>query len=225
MQNKIPHVNVIIATPGHSMLPGYLKSLLKTTYFLTVNNISWTYVSEYSSLVAHAREKTIGGAGQEDRNARAPLNGEVTYDKIIWIDSDIAWDVEDFMRLYNAKEDVISGCYLMENGEVTVYPKALQCGVSMQTILALKNPFEVRGVGFGFLSVRSGVFEKLERPWFSQIEVEVKNPETGEFEYKFPLMGEDLSWCEKVNRMGVKIWVDPLVRVTHHKQIKLEWPK
>ena len=91
--------------------------------------------------------------------------------------------------------------------------------------MKLKKPFTVRGVGFGFLAVKQGVFEKIKRPWFSQISVEIENEETGEIEEQFPLMGEDLSWCEKVHRMGIPIWVDPLVRVTHHKQMVLEWPK
>jgi hypothetical protein len=225
VSNQIPHFNVVIATPGFSMLPGYVKSLVLTTNYLTQKGISWNYLSEYSSLVAHAREKTIAGPGAMDKGDSRPGQGAFTYDKIIWIDSDIAWDFEDFMRIYDAKEDIVSGCYLMENGEVTVYPQALQAGMSMQAIMALKSRFTVRGVGFGFLAVRSGVFEKMARPWFSQIEVEIENPDTGEIEYKFPLMGEDLSWCEKAHRIGFDIWVDPLVRVTHHKQIKLEWPR
>jgi hypothetical protein len=54
--------------------------------------------------------------------------------------------------------------------------------------------------------------------------VTIQNPETGQDEYKFPLMGEDLSWCEKVHQMGIDIWVDPLVRVGHQKTVKLRWP-
>jgi GT2 family glycosyltransferase len=97
--------------------------------------------------------------------------------------------------------------------------------MTKEEIMSRKKPFAVRGVGFGFLAVKQGIFEKIKRPWFSQTEVEVINEETGAVEYKFPLMGEDLSWCEKVHRMGVTIWVDPLVRVNHHKQVKIEWPK
>lgn len=225
MEQQIPHFNVVIATPGSSLLPNYVKSLLQTVSHLSQNGLSWLFTSEYSSLVAHAREKTIGGPAEQNRNDSRPYGGQFTYDKIIWIDSDIAWEPQDFMRLYNAKEDVISGCYMMENGEVTVYPKQMQAGLSVQAIMALKSKFVVQGVGFGFLAVRYGVFEKIERPWFSQTYVDIVDEETGEVERKFPLMGEDLSWCQKVTQMGVEIWVDPLVRVTHHKQIKLEWPK
>lgn len=224
-QMPVPHYNVVIATPGAGMLPGYVRSLLKTVHFLEQENISWNFLTEYSSLVAHAREKTIGGTGYQDASNSKPGHGDWTYDKIFWIDSDIAWEPEDFFRLLNAKEDVMSGCYMMENKEVTVYPEALKSGMMAEEIMRLKKPFTVRGVGFGFLAVRSGIFEKMSRPWFSQVEVEILNETTGEPEYKFPLMGEDLSWCEKVHRMGIDIWVDPLVRLTHHTRIALPWPR
>lgn len=224
-QNQIPHFNLLIATPGNSMLPGYVRSLAKTIYFLDKEGMSWNYLTEYSSLVADAREKTIGGTAYQDPNDSRPGQGTYTYDRILWIDSDIAWEPEDVFQLLSHDVDVISGCYYLQNGEVTVYPKVLRGGMQKEEIMKLKKPFTVRGVGFGFLAVKQGIFEKIKRPWFSQISVEVENEETGEIEYKFPLMGEDLSWCEKVHRMGIDIWVDPLVRVTHHKQMVLDWPK
>jgi len=207
------------------MVPGYVRSILKTTHYLTLRNITWNFVTEYSSLVAHARERTIGGTGSQDRSNRRPGHGAYTYDKILWIDSDIEWEPEDFFRLLESDKEIISGCYMMETEEVTVYPKPLGNPLHKNDILKMKKPFTVRGVGFGFLAVKTGVFEEMERPWFSQVEVEVMNEETGELEYKFPLMGEDLSWCEKAHRMGKEIWVDPLVRLTHQKTMKLVWPQ
>ena len=222
---EIPHFNVLIATPGHSMLQAYVRSLAKLIYVLDQNNISWNFLTEYSSLVADAREKTIGGLGYQDPTDSRPGHGLYTYDRILWIDSDIEWEPEDVFQLFSNDVDVVSGCYMLTNGEVTAYPKVLRGGMTKEQIMAKKKPFTVRGVGFGFLAVKQGVFEKIKRPWFSQIDVEVQNEETGEIEYKFQLMGEDLSWCEKVHRMGIDIWVDPLVRVNHHKQVKIEWPK
>ena len=207
------------------MQQAYVRSLVKTTYFFDMNGITWNFLTEYSSLVADAREKTIGGTAYQDPTDSRPGQGTYSYDRILWIDSDIEWEPEDVMQLLSNDVDVVSGCYMLANEEVTVYPKVLRGGMTKEQIMAKKKPFTVRGVGFGFLAVKKGVFEKIKRPWFSQIEVEVENEETGEIEYKFPLMGEDLSWCEKVHRMGIDIWVDQLVRVNHHKQVKIEWPK
>ena len=222
---QIPHFNVLIATPGHSMTQAYVRSLAKTIYYFDKNNISWNYLTEYSSLVADAREKTIGGTAYQDPTDSRPGQGTYTYDRIMWIDSDIEWEPEDIFQLMSHDYDVVSGCYMLANEEVTAYPKVLRGGMTKEQILSKKKPFEVRGVGFGFLMVKQGIFEKIKRPWFSQISVYIENEETGEKEEKFPLMGEDLSWCEKVHRMGIPIMVDPLVRVTHHKYVKIEWNK
>ena len=222
---QVPHYNVLIATPGHSMQQAYVRSLVKTIYYFDHAGITWNFLTEYSSLVADAREKTIGGLGYQNPTDSRPGQGLHTYDRILWIDSDIEWEPDDIVQLFSNNVDVVSGCYMLANEEVTVYPKVLRGGMTKAEIMAKKKPFTVRGVVFGFLAVKQGVFEKIKRPWFSQCEVEVMNEETGEVEYKFPLMGEDLSWCEKVHRMGIDIWVDPLVRVNHHKQVKIEWPK
>jgi hypothetical protein len=218
-----PHFNVVFATPGKGMLPGYVRSLLKTVKILENENLSWNYMTEYSSLVSHAREKTIGGTGSQDPSNTHPGHGEFTYDKIMWIDSDISWEPIDFFRLYNSDKQIISGCYQIEDNTATVYMEPLGPAMPAKELIKLDKPFKTFGVGFGFLCVKSGVFENMKRPWFSQEEIEVKNKDTGEIEYKFPLMGEDLSWCNKVQKMGMDIWVDPLVRVHHHKQIILDW--
>jgi hypothetical protein len=87
-----------------------------------------------------------------------------------------------------------------------------------QMLLEKKTPFEVAGCGFGFLSVKAGVFEKMPRPWFGPESVP-----NNDGEETFYLVGEDLSWCTKAIKAGFKIWVDPLVRVTHQKTFKLHW--
>lgn len=220
---NIPHFNVVICTPGASMVPAYVRSLLKTTYYLTQQGLTWNFMTEYSSHVADAREKTLGGTGFNNKSQRKPGDGQFTYDKIFWIDSDIEWEPEDFFRLLKSEKQVISGVYQMESEEVTVYPVPLGSPLHKKDILKMKVPFTTRGVGFGFLAVASGVFERLERPWFSSTYVMVKDEQTGDDKIIFPLMGEDTSWCEKVYQMGIDIWVDPLVRVGHQKTIRLRW--
>lgn len=205
------------------MVPAYVRSLLKTTYYLTQQGVTWNFMTEYSSHVADAREKTLGGTGFNNKNQRKPGDGQFTYDKIFWIDSDIEWEPEDFFRLLKSEKQVISGVYQMESEEVTVYPVPLGPPLHKRDILKMKAPFTTRGVGFGFLAVASGVFERLERPWFSSTYVMIKDEQTGDDKIIFPLMGEDTSWCEKVYQMGIDIWVDPLVRVGHQKTIRLRW--
>lgn len=216
------HVNLIIATPGHSMMTSYVKSLLATAEALSKEGITWLFTSEYSSHVGDAREVTLNGSMQNSIVETRPLQGEFTYDKIMWIDSDIAWNPEDVIKLYKSDKDIVSGAYLLANGEVTAYKKMLGPGYTHQDILEMKEPSEIDGAGFGFICVKQGVFESLTRPWFQQAWITKTDEETGK-EFTFPLMGEDISWCHRVKQNGYKIWLDPTVRVQHHKMMKLTW--
>ena len=47
------HVNIIIATPGHSMISGYVKSILALTDRLNQEKLTWAWSSEYSLSLIH----------------------------------------------------------------------------------------------------------------------------------------------------------------------------
>jgi hypothetical protein len=111
---------------------------------------------------------------------------------------------------------------LLANGEVTAYPQKLGKALTYTQVLEMKEPIQVHGVGFGFLAVKTGVFESLSRPWFQSVPVTMTDANTNE-QYTFPIMGEDISWCERVHNIGFDIWFDPEVKVTHHKMMKLTW--
>jgi hypothetical protein len=216
------HVNLIIATPGHSVMTSYLKSLLSTAEALAKEEITWLFTSQYSSHVADAREVTLSGSMENSIVESRPLQGQFTYDKIMWIDSDISWNPEDVIKLYKSDKDIVSGAYLLASGEVTAYKKILGPGYTHQDVIKMKELTEIDGSGFGFICVKQGVFESLSRPWFQQAMVTKKDEETGE-KFTFPLMGEDISWCHRVKQNGYQIWLDPTVRVQHHKMMKLTW--
>ncbi len=216
------HVNLIIATPGHSMMASYVKSLLSTLAFLGEKGISTTYATGYTSHVADAREVTISGTFSNSLTEQRPLEGSFTYDKILWIDSDIAWEPEDVLKLYESDKDVISGGYLLGSGEVMAYEKLFGPPFNHTQVMNMVEPIEIEAAGFGFLCVKQGVFEKLSRPWFQSTLGTYTDPETQE-DITFPIMGEDISWCKRVRELGFNIWFDPRVRVTHHKTMKLTW--
>jgi hypothetical protein len=212
-----PHVNVIIATPGHSMMKDYVRSLLELTGKLNQEGITWAWSSEYSSHVADAREMTLNGNNQNEINEQRPFKGSVTYDKILWIDSDITFKPEDALTLIKSDKDIITGAYLLGSGEVTVYKELLKSGYAYDEVKSMTEPVKVAGCGFGFLAVKSGIFESMTRPWFQSAII------TSDDGFSFPMMGEDLSWCKRVTDLGYDIWFDPTVRVTHNKMMKLTW--
>jgi hypothetical protein len=213
----IQHVNVIIATPGHSVMSSYVRSLLQLTEQLNTKGMTWAWSSEYSSHVGDAREMTLNGNSQNEINEQRPFKGTITYDKILWIDSDITFKPEDALTLIESDKDIITGAYLLGSGEVTVYPNLLKQGYGYEQVKSMSEPVKVAGCGFGFLAVKSGVFESMTRPWFQSVLVKTDDG------FSFPMMGEDLSWCKRATDLGYDIWFDPTVRVTHNKMMKLTW--
>lgn len=200
----------------------YVASLIKTTNKLDQEGISWAWCNRYASHVGDAREITIGGPDPQEAGNSKPMKGEVTYDKIIWIDSDIAWEPEDFLKLYHSDKDIISGAYLLANGQVVAYEKLLGPSLTIDQLKYATDLVKVHSVGFGFVAVKQGVFESLSRPWFQSVPVTMKDSETGD-DFDFPLMGEDISWCERVARKGYDVWLDPTIKVLHHKMMTLTW--
>lgn len=213
-----PHFNVLIATPGRMMEAEYVKSLVATLNHLDKEGISYLYLNEYSSQVNAAREATIMGSRFLSAWDTEPLSGKVTYDKIIWIDSDISWTVDDFMKLYNSQYDIVSGLYFNEEGVPLFSNSEEEIYFDFSTIRNKAYPFEIFAAGFGFISMKSGVFESLPRPWFETVFQRIENEDGREMYLPW---GEDFSWCKKAKDAGYKIYLDPSILVGHHKKIKL----
>lgn len=197
----------------------YVKSLVATLNYLHSQNITYVYLNEYSSQVSAARESTIMGSRYLNAFATKPLNGQLTYDKIIWIDSDISWTPEQFMQLYESKYDIVSGLYYNEEHTPVFAFNEEDIYFDHESLKHKQYPFEIFGAGFGFIAIKSGVFERISRPWFDAVFQKIENEDkTKEI---FVPWGEDLSWCKKAREQGFKIYLDPSIKVYHHKKIAL----
>jgi hypothetical protein len=205
------HYNVLIATPGHSVTIQYLKSLTNTIKVLAEENITWRFINQYSSQVSAAREGTIMDDNFLDITNNKPLLGKDTYDTVIWIDSDIEWTPQDFLKIYKSDKDITSGVYISDQGVLMYTP-------SNQEHLKETEHVEITHAGFGFIGIKQGVFENTPRPWF---QTEYTKTTIDNKEYLIPY-GEDYSFCTKARRAGYKIFLDPTVKVTHYKTIPLK---
>lgn len=215
------HYNYVIATPGHSMKVEYVNSLIETIKWIQSENKTFTFLSRYSSFVPTARELTAIDSPGHNYDTNAIGSGRFTYDVIVWIDSDIEWTVEDFKNLVSSDKEVLSGLYQLDwAGSVAVgYPNQIGTPTRVNKVefLLHDEPVEVGGVGFGFVAMKSGVFESIPRPWFLIGKVLWKEGEDLRVN-----LGEDYSWCERAKAAGYTIWVDPNIKVKHHKETVYE---
>jgi hypothetical protein len=220
-KEKIPHVNLMICTPGHSMMAEYVKSLMNWSGVAGDKKISWGLATGYASHVADAREIVLSGTKANELFQNKPFQGNITYDKLLWIDSDIEFLPEDVLKLYYSDKDVITGGYLLASGDVMAFKSIEEGPYKIDEVEKMRDIIEINNAGFGFICVKSGVFENLSRPWFQSANTTVKL-ENGS-EYTFAMIGEDISWCQRVREKGYSIYFDPSVKVNHHKMMKLTW--
>jgi len=218
------HYDVLIATPGGMLESQYVKSLVQTLAECDKRGITYKWLNNYSSLVHHARELTASGVEglNLDPSQTSPGGNDITYNKIFWIDSDISWTTEDFFKIYDSEHDVASGAYLLADGfTTTVHAWGAPGGMLATEIVNLKDPLRVQSLGFGFVAMKSGVFEKIQRPWFNHEYVKVgENPDGTDM---IDAVGEDISWCIKAYRAGIELYFDPTVLVTHMKKQPITW--
>ena len=211
-----PHYHVLIATPGGSMHPGYVESLVETTKWLRDRNMDFLWLNKYSSFIPSARELTATNTYVHNYDTNEIGEGKFTYDKIVWIDSDISWDIEAFAKLIESDLDVVGGLYQTTPTGIVALAlpddKGLPRKVNKVELLLWDEPVECWGIGFGFIAMKQGVFESMQRPWF---EIEKIKWDIVPFETN---IGEDYSWCMRARRAGYKVWVHPQIKVYHHKE-------
>jgi len=150
---------------------------------------------------------------------KTPFDGEIDYDYIMWIDSDMVFAPWQFKRLLDHDRAIVSGLsysapdmyncgpdfdkdYLVEHGHFRRY--------NTKFFADKKDLVEVGWIGFAFILIRKGGFEELSFPWFK--------PDWYEVDDKRRIyLSEDVSFCREVTAKGYKIYVDPTVEVGHEK--------
>lgn len=211
------HYNVVIATPGAELKADYVKSLMETTKWLSSRGLTYHFISQYSSFVPNARENTATDSYGADWDTVMLGGGKFTYEKVIWIDSDVSWSIEAFERILKSERQIVSGMVAVGRdgriGAMRLNSEGHPVSLNAMEFLLEGEPVEVDGVGFAFLGIKAGVFEKMSRPWFKIREIGIEGA-------SYPVMlGEDYSWCVGAKEAGFKIYLDPLVRVEHHKAV------
>lgn len=215
-----PHYNVLIATPGKMLHAEYVQSLVKTCAWLSEQGLTYKFLGKQSSFIPSGRELTALDLYHNDWDTREVGAGQFTYNKIFWIDSDIEWTVEEFEKIFRSDLDVVSGLYQTHpNGTVACAmfdPQGRPTLVNETDFIFETEPVEMFGVGFGFVAMKQGVFEKCSRPWFR-----IRGVKWDGLDFECNV-GEDYSWCMNARENGFKIYIDPYVRVKHHKEIIYE---
>lgn len=213
---------IVFCLPGNNYSGDFLVNFTHLMMWCYNNGIQPYLSQDYSSMVNYARCRVLGANVFKGKNQK-PFGGNINYDYMMWIDSDIFFNVQNFVDLLEMDVDVASGWYAQPNGKVPVIRKSrdedfLINGsyeyIPMQEIMALEDPFEVDVIGFGWVLIKHGVFEKIQYPWFAPKFFELDGGIAD-------VHSEDSSCCLDIQNAGFKIIVNPKIRVGHEKRITI----
>ena len=215
-------MKIIFCLPGNKFSGNFLSCWSELLLTCISKGIQPLLSQRYSCNIYYARTMCIGGDVTRGEN-QAPFGGEVDYDYIMWIDSDIIFNPEQFFKLLDHKKDICSGLYLMEGGQRYACVKDWdeeffeQHGhfnfLSPKDIENDKDLFKVNYVGMGWMLVKRGVFESIRYPWFEPIRKKI-----GGFT-DFTM--EDVTFCHKAIENNYSIHIDPTIVVGHEKTVVL----
>jgi len=199
---------VVIATP---CLDGrldyrYVTSLLETQERLILKGWKYKYTMEIGcSLIAAARNNMLAGFLRSDAT------------DLVCIDADIAWKVDDFMRLLNWDVSMVAGVYQQKSATLGFAAKFGQPVYSRNGLLT------ARLLPTGFLRLRRDALESMVAN-ADQIGLRsYLSVEDGSRVYAFfdtgisddYYMGEDYYFCELWKKNGGECLFDPEIVLQH----------
>ena len=211
---------IVFCLPGSHYSGRFLLSFTQLILDCQKMGIKTAISQDYSSMVNFARCK-VAGADVTRGSKQSPFGGKVQYDYMMWIDSDISFKTKDFESLLRLDKPVSSGWYSQPGGCTPVVESMdddffRQHGtykfIRSAEMEKMRSPFKADYIGFGWVLVKKGVFERLPYPWFAPKRMKIG-------EDLEDMCSEDVAFCLDARDAGMDIWVDPRVKVGHEKII------
>lgn len=215
-------MRIIFALAGREYSGLWLQHWTEIINYCHNRGIEFIVSQKYSCNIYYARNLTLCGDVLKGENQK-PFQGQIAYDYIVFIDSDVLVKPEQLQKLLNYKEDIISGIYLMEDGKQyatvidwneEIFKKQGHFDfLAQKDIKDEKRLIEVDYTGFGFIIFKYGVLESLTYPWFKPIFYKIGDC------VDFSM--EDVSILKRLAEKGYKTYIDPKVKVGHEKKTVL----
>jgi predicted O-methyltransferase YrrM len=148
-----------------------------------------------------------------NRLVRDFLNSDCS--DLVFLDADVAWQADDFLKLLAYDRDVVAGVY-PKKADGDAYPVKTLPGEIWSDADGL---IEVQGVPTGFLRIRRSVLEALAgraQKYNAKNDGAYSTPCIFERQiHDGTRWGGDYVFCRKWREMGGRIYVDPAMRFEH----------
>lgn len=213
-------MKIIFCMPGRTYSREFLLAWSDLLMQGTARGHQMMISQQYSSVVHFARTQCLGGDVTKGADQK-PFQGQVDYDIMFWIDSDIIFKPEDFFNLIESPHDVVGGLYLKENLQEFTTVKTWDDDFFKKNgaykflrpddIVGAPQYVPVAYTGMGWMMIRKGVVEDIKYPWFwSDLH------RVGDLT---DMNADDVSFCRALTEAGHQIYVDTKIRVGHQKMM------
>jgi hypothetical protein len=225
-------MKIVLCVPGRQFGSRFLACWTSAVVNLIQEGHEIVISQKYSSVVHFARAMCLGAdvfAGKD----QVPFQGQVDYDLLLWIDSDILFTYNDIKRIIESPHQVTSGLYMMENNSQLCAVREWDeeffwkhGGFEFLTVDSLQqwkeqnpdNPYmKCSYAGMGFMAIKKGVIEGMEYPWFYRPVYSITNKESGQSIQD--MHSEDVCFCKNIQDKGIDIYIDTGIRVGHEKTV------
>ena len=149
-----------------------------------------------------------GGYSYQNRNIGIQNAKTVGATHILFIDPDMIFPIDTIQKLMDADKDIVGANYHEKKVPVLSTIKKRNKkdkNIPIDEDNIPKELFEVFALGGGMMLVKMDVFDKIKSPYFQA--------PSGESIHDF--MTEDVWFCERVQKAGIKVWCDGSLEVHH----------
>jgi len=177
----------------------YMSMVNLLNHFLTKGDLIQYAISDQVK-IDHVRNHLVGQV----------LNSGMDFDYVLWIDSDSVFSVQQVEELIKHDKDIVSGLYYKRRAKDLEAVAFQDVGDKYISIIPESGLQEVEAVGFGFILMKQKVIEEMFK------EYGIRQFEFQYFDESNEYKSEDITWCERVKKLGYKIWLDADCRIGHY---------
>ena len=228
---------IVFCIPGETFSNEFLRSWTEIFAFCMMNNITPIMSNASDNNWYSLRNKclmsnVINGITQQ------PFQGKLDYDYIMWINSNMIFNVEMFKKLLAHNRDIVSGLYLSKdiqryevitkldkdylykNGDYERLSRDnLNERKNKQNNMGLPPVLDVDYCGMGFMLLKKGVLEKFQYPWFKPSLTTLQDGSGNILLQDYN--NDEFYFCMRCKDLGFNIYVDTEVIVGCQKNIIL----
>lgn len=192
------NTNIVFCFYSLSYDSQFLTSWVNLVSHLLKYNIKFIVSHNSNCNAFYAKQLCLGGSVTAGENQK-PFQGEINYQYLVFLNGDIIFSVNDFVRLYNKcttnNLPFLSADVQNRNNKTKTVRD--DCHVATH-------------VEFDMVIIKKGVFEKIKYPWFK--------PHTSKSLKDMDYIDVDI--CNRlINESGIELLVSDNVKITRKKEV------